>query len=67
MMIQCALRSARAEFYDRADTAVGNDAFLAYVRNHRLDVRAIGWHVGVTAVLPIAVYPGNRFELADSR
>ena len=66
MMIERALRSARMMFYTRADATTGSDAFLAYVRNHRLDILAIGWHIGVTAVLVINEYPGNRFELADA-
>ena len=52
-MIERAIHSAQSEFYDRVGTAPGSDAFLAYVRSHRLDILAIGWHVGVTAVLPI--------------
>jgi hypothetical protein len=65
-MIQCALRSARAEFYGRAETAACSDAFLTYVRDNDLDVLAIGWYVGVTAVLPIEEHPGSRFEFRDS-
>ena len=52
-MIERAIRSARLKFYVRAEAMAGCDAFLAYVRAHRLDILAIGWHVGVTAVLPI--------------
>jgi hypothetical protein len=64
-MIERAIRSAQAEFYDRVGTAPGCDAFLAYVRSHRLDILAIGWHVGVTAVMPIKDHPGSRFDFAD--
>lgn len=65
-MIQRAILSARADFYQRAEATVGHEIFLAYVRKHSLDIRAIGWNVGVTAVLPVAVYPGGRFEFADN-
>jgi hypothetical protein len=65
-MIERALRSAQSEFYDLADSATGSDAFLAYVRSYRLDVMAVGWHVGVTAVLPITEHPDSRFDFADA-
>jgi hypothetical protein len=65
-MIERALRSALSEFYGRVDMASGWDEFLAYVRSHRLDILTIGWHVGVTAVLPITEYPDSRFDFADA-
>jgi hypothetical protein len=64
-VIEHALRIARLEFHRRAEAAIGSDAFRTYVRNNRLDVMAIGWHVGGNAVLPIGAYPENRFEFVD--
>ena len=65
MMIQRAVLSARADFYQRADATFGHNAFLNYVRKHSPDIWSIGWQVGVTAVLPVAMFPGGRFEFAD--
>lgn len=64
-MIQRALLAARADFYQRAETTIGHKLFLAYVREHHLDIWTMGLHAGVTAVVPITVYPGGRFELAE--
>lgn len=65
MMMKHAILAARAEFYHRTDRQIGNDAFLAYVREHQLDVQQVGWYAGVTAVLPIEELSGDRFEFAD--
>src|SRR5689334_8633824 len=62
-MIERALRTARLQFYLRAEARIGSDEFLAYVRANRLDTLSIGWQAGAIAVLPIAKHPGNRFEL----
>src|SRR4051812_13115826 len=63
-MIERALQLARLEFHERAEATIGSDAFLAYVRSHGLDIMAIGWHAGVTALL-ISEHPDSRFEFAD--
>lgn len=59
------LLSARAEYYGRAEDTLGGRSFCDYVRRHNLDIGRIGWHAGVTAVLPIIVCPAGRFEFAD--
>ena len=47
-MIERALHTARAEFYDRVGTAPGSDAFLAYVQ----PIVSISWPLAGTSALP---------------
>ena len=62
-MKQIATMAARLDFYERAWPT---QEYVSYVREHRLDIKTIGYFAGGCGVIPIMDCGGGRFDFTGT-